>query len=89
MDNKTLDFYKSHINAYIDAYLTEKDEFTEMYEKPFRKIQNNEDVMTRLAQELYDNKTLKSIQDIDVFNYEINYYIQDLLKKETLYEMDY
>lgn len=58
------------------------DEFTEINEEKFRRIQNDDKILTRLATELYNNEVLNAIDDIDRFNYERNYYISELLDKE-------
>ena len=79
---KTIDEYKKDIIIYINGYLENDDEFTEMYEEKFRKIQNDDKILTRLATELYNNEVLNAIDDIDRFNYERNYYISELLDKE-------
>lgn len=79
---KTIDEYKKDISIYIDCYLENDDEYSEMYEEKFRKIQNSDEILTRLAEELYNNEVLNAIDDIDRFNYERNYYISELLDKE-------
>jgi len=79
---RTLDEFKQDIKAYIDCYLENDDEFTEKNEKKYRKIQENDEILTKLAENLYQNKVLNSITDIDSFNYERNYYISELLEKE-------
>lgn len=79
---KTIDEYKQDISVYIDCYLENDDELTEENEEKFRKIQNNNEILTRLATELYNNEVLNTINDIDTFNYERNYYINELLDKE-------
>lgn len=79
---KTIDEYKKDISIYINSYLENDDEFTEMNEEKFRKIQNDDEILTRLATELYNNKVLNAIEDIDKFNIERNYYISELLDKE-------
>ena len=79
---RTLDEFKQDIKAYIDCYLENNDEFTEKNEKKYRKIQENDEILTKLAENLYQNKVLNSITDIDSFNYERNYYISELLEKE-------
>lgn len=79
---RTLDEFKQDIKAYIDCYLENYDEFTEKNEKKYRKIQENDEILTKLAENLYQNKVLNSITDIDSFNYERNYYISELLEKE-------
>ena len=79
---KTIDEYKQDISIYIDCYLENDDELTKKNEEKFRKIQNNDEILTRLATELYNNEVLNTINDIDTFNYERNYYISKLLDKE-------
>ncbi|MBR2652818.1 MAG: hypothetical protein IKC22_00635 [Bacilli bacterium] len=79
---KTIDEYKKDISIYINSYLENDDEFTEMNEEKFRKIQNDDEILTRLATELYNNEVLNAIEDIDKFNIERNYYISELLDKE-------
>ena len=79
---KTIDEFKQDIKVYIDCYLENDDEFTEKNEKKYRKIQENDEILTKLAENLYQNKVLNSITDIDSFNYERNYYINELLEKE-------
>lgn len=79
---KTIDEYKQDISVYIDCYLENDDELTEKNEEKFREIQNNDEILTRLATELYNNEVLNTINDIDTFNYERNYYISELLDKE-------
>lgn len=79
---KTIDEYKKDIIIYINGYLENDDEFTEINEEKFRRIQNDDKILTRLATELYNNKVLNTIDDIDRFNYERNYYISELLDKE-------
>lgn len=79
---KTIDEYKKDIIIYINGYLENDDEFTEINEEKFRRIQNDDKILTRLAIELYNNEVLNAIDDIDRFNYERNYYISELLDKE-------
>lgn len=79
---KTIDEYKKDISIYINSYLENDDEFTEINEEKFRKIQNDDEILTRLATELYNNEVLNAIEDIDKFNIERNYYISELLDKE-------
>ena len=79
---KTIDEYKKDISIYINGYLENDDEFTEINEEKFRRIQNDDKILTRLATELYNNEVLNAIDDIDKFNYERNYYISELLDKE-------
>lgn len=79
---KTIDEYKKDISIYINGYLENDDEFTEINEEKFRRIQNDDKILTRLATELYNNEVLNAIDDIDRFNYERNYYISELLDKE-------
>lgn len=79
---KTIDEYKKDIIIYINGYLENDDEFTEINEEKFRRIQNDDKILTRLATELYNNEVLNAIDDIDKFNYERNYYISELLDKE-------
>lgn len=79
---RTLDEFKQDIKTYIDCYLENNDEFTEKNEKKYRKIQENDEILTKLAENLYQNKVLNFITDIDSFNYERNYYISELLEKE-------
>lgn len=79
---KTIDEYKKDIIIYINGYLENDDEFTEINEEKFRRIQNDDKILTRLATELYNNEVLNAIDDIDRFNYERNYYISELLDKE-------
>ena len=64
---KTIDEYKKDISIYINSYLENDDEFTEMNEEKFRKIQNDDEILTRLATELYNNEVLNAIEDIDKF----------------------
>ena len=79
---KTIDEYKKDIIIYINGYLENDDEFTEINEEKFRRIQNDDKILTRLATELYNNEVLNAIDNIDRFNYERNYYISELLDKE-------
>ena len=79
---KTIDEYKKDIIIYINGYLENDDEFTEINEEKFRRIQNDDKILTRLATELYNNEVLNTIDDIYRFNYERNYYISELLDKE-------
>jgi len=79
---KTIDEYKKDIIIYINGYLENDDEFTEINEEKFRRIQNDDKILTKLATELYNNEVLNAIDDIDRFNYERNYYISELLDKE-------
>lgn len=72
---------KKDIRIYIDCYLENDDEFTIKNEEKFRKIQNDEKTLNELARKLYDNEVLNSIKDIDRYNYERNYYINELLNK--------
>jgi vesicle coat complex subunit len=65
---------KKYINNYINFYLENDDELTQKNEKKFRKIQNDEDIMNKLATELGKMK-LVDMQDI-------NYEISKLLNKE-------
>ena len=75
-------FFKKDISIYINGYLENDDEFTEINEEKFRRIQNDDKILTRLATELYNNEVLNAIDNIDRFNYERNYYISELLDKE-------
>ena len=79
---RTIDEFKQDIKAYIDCYLENDDKFTKKNEKKYRKIQENDEILTKLAKNLYHNEVLNSITDIDSFNYERNYYISELLEKE-------
>jgi vesicle coat complex subunit len=65
---------KKYINNYINFYLENDDELTQKNGKKFRKIQNDEDIMNKLATELGKMK-LVDMQDI-------NYEISKLLNKE-------
>lgn len=83
MGQRSIEEYKASISTYIDALLTEKDEFVEKYGEKYRSIQNDEETMTRLATELYNNEVLNSYEDQLQFDYEEHYYINLLLDKET------
>lgn len=78
----TIEDFKKDIYGWVNSYLENDDEFTEMNEEKFRKIQNDDEILTRLATELYNNEVLNAIEDIDKFNIERNYYISELLDKE-------
>ena len=58
---RTLDEFKQDIKAYIDCYLENDDEFTEKNEKKYRKIKENDEILTKLAENLYQNKTDKNV----------------------------
>ena len=78
----TIEDFKEDIKNYIDSYLENDDEFTERHEQRLKDIQEDDEVLTRLATELYNNGVLNTIDDIGRFNYERNYYINELLKGE-------
>jgi len=59
---------KKYINNYINFYLENDDELTLKNEKKYRRIQQDENAMNRLATEL-GNLKLVDMQDI---NYEIS-----------------
>lgn len=65
---------KKYINNYINFYLENDDELTLKNEKKYRRIQQDENAMNRLATEL-GNLKLVDMQDI-------NYEISRLLEKE-------
>ena len=65
---------KKYINNYINFYLENDDELIQKNEKKFKRIQNDEDIMNKLATELGKMK-LADMQDI-------NYEISKLLDKE-------
>lgn len=65
---------KKYINNYINFYLENDDELTLKNEEKYRRIQQDENVMNRLATEL-GNLKLVDMQDI-------NYEISRLLEKE-------
>ena len=65
---------KKYINNYINFYLENDDELTLKNEEKYRRIQQDENAMNRLATEL-GNLKLVDMQDI-------NYEISRLLKKE-------
>ena len=65
---------KKYINNYINFYLENDDELTQKNEKKFRRIQNDKNIMNKLATELGKMK-LADMQDI-------NYEISKLLDKE-------
>lgn len=77
----TIKDFKDNIFHWINAYLENDDEYTTMYGEKFRRIQNNDEKLTKLAEKLYNNEVLNAIDDIDSFNYERNYYISELLDK--------
>lgn len=65
---------KKYINNYINFYLENDDELTLKNEEKYRRIQQDENAMNRLATEL-GNLKLIDMQDI-------NYEISRLLEKE-------
>ena len=65
---------KKYINNYINFYLENDDELTLKNEEKYRRIQQDENIMNRLATEL-GNLKLVDMQDI-------NYEISKLLEKE-------
>lgn len=65
---------KKYINNYINFYLENDDELTLKNEEKYRRIQQDENAMNRLATEL-GNLKLVDMQDI-------NYEISRLLEKE-------
>lgn len=65
---------KKYINNYINFYLENDDELTLKNEEKYRRIQQDENAMNRLATEL-GNFKLVDMQDI-------NYEISRLLEKE-------
>lgn len=65
---------KKYINNYINFYLENDDELTFKNEEKYRRIQQDENAMNRLATEL-GNLKLVDMQDI-------NYEISRLLEKE-------
>ena len=65
---------KKYINNYINFYLENDDELTLKNEEKYRRIQQDENAMNRLATEL-GNLKLVDMQDI-------NYVISRLLEKE-------
>ena len=65
---------KKYINNYINFYLENDDELTLKNEEKYRRIQQDENTMNRLATEL-GNLKLVDMQDI-------NYEISKLLEKE-------
>lgn len=65
---------KKYINNYINFYLENDDELTLKNEEKYRRIQQDENAMNRLATEL-GNLKLVDMQDI-------NYEISILLEKE-------
>lgn len=71
-----MEIMKKYINNYINFYLENDDELTLKNEEKYRRIQNNEQIMNKLAIEL-GNMKLVDMQDI---NYEIN----QLLEKEEV-----
>lgn len=65
---------KKYINNYINFYLENDDELTLKNEEKYRKIQQDENAMNKLATEL-GNLKLVDMQDI-------NYEISRLLERE-------
>jgi len=71
-----MEIMKKYINNYINFYLENDDELTLKNEEKYRRIQNNEQIMNKLAIEL-GNMKLVDMQDI-------NYEISQLLEKEEV-----
>lgn len=71
-----MEIMKKYINNYINFYLENDDELTLKNEEKYKKIQNNEQIMNKLAIEL-GNMKLVDMQDI-------NYEISQLLEKEEV-----
>lgn len=71
-----MEIMKKYINNYINFYLENDDELTLKNEEKYRRIQNNEHIMNKLAIEL-GNMKLVDMQDI-------NYEISQLLEKEEV-----
>ena len=71
---KIMEIMKEYINNYINFYLENDDELTLKNEEKYRRIQQDENAMNRLATEL-GNLKLVDMQDI-------NYEISRLLEKE-------
>lgn len=69
-----MEIMKEYINNYINFYLENDDELTLKNEEKYRRIQQDENAMNRLATEL-GNLKLVDMQDI-------NYEISRLLEKE-------
>ena len=69
-----MEIMKKYINNYINFYLENDDELTLKNEEKYRRIQQDENAMNRLATEL-GNLKLVDMQDI-------NYEISRLLEKE-------
>jgi hypothetical protein len=69
-----MEIMKKYINNYINFYLENDDELTLKNEEKYRRIQQDENAMNRLATEL-GNLKLVDMQDI-------NYKISRLLEKE-------
>lgn len=69
-----MEIMKEYINNYINFYLENDDELTLKNEEKYRRIQQDENAMNRLATEL-GNLKLVDMQDI-------NYEISKLLEKE-------
>ena len=45
----TIEEFKENIKTYIDSYLDNNDELTENNKDKFKRIQNNDEILTRLA----------------------------------------
>ena len=69
-----MEIMKKYINNYINFYLENDDELTLKNEEKYRRIQQDENAINRLATEL-GNLKLVDMQDI-------NYEISRLLEKE-------
>lgn len=69
-----MEIMKKYINNYINFYLENDDELTLKNEEKYRRMQQDENAMNRLATEL-GNLKLVDMQDI-------NYEISRLLEKE-------
>lgn len=56
---------KTYIDDWIDAFLDNDDEISEKYRKPFRKIQNDSYLMSKIAKKLREQLRQNNIEDFN------------------------